>query len=64
MRADRLVLSLLTAQAFTTLVTVAFVVFGLVAIARQALHGTEPVQRAAILRAIAEIARALLSRRR
>ncbi|WP_158714197.1 hypothetical protein [Kitasatospora aureofaciens] len=55
---------LLTASAFTALVTTALVAVCVIVTAWLALKGTRPAQRATILRAVADIARALRGNRR
>ncbi|WP_043263103.1 hypothetical protein [Streptomyces sp. CT34] len=57
----RILRDVLAAQVCTVALTAAVIALSLVLIARQALRGSRPRHRAAILRSIAEIARALRS---
>ncbi|MDJ0345711.1 hypothetical protein QMK19_34315 [Streptomyces sp. H10-C2] len=59
MTTSRLLLDLLAMQAFTLLLTGTITAVTVIVTAHQALRDTQPQQRAAILRSIAEITRAL-----
>ncbi|WP_328318184.1 hypothetical protein [Streptomyces sp. NBC_00388] len=63
MNTSRLLLCLLATQASTALLTGVVTATVIVVTARQALRGAPPQHRAAILRSLAEIARALGGRK-
>ncbi|MBT2401859.1 hypothetical protein [Streptomyces sp. ISL-100] len=62
MTTSRLLLDLLTTHAVTVLFSCTVTASTVLVIIRRALEGTEPQHRAAILRSVAEIARALRGR--
>ncbi|WP_331721062.1 hypothetical protein [Streptomyces sp. NBC_00454] len=64
MTTPHLLLDLLATQAVTVLLTGTVTAISVVVIIRQALRGTQPQHRAAILRSVAEITRALRSRQK